>query len=118
VSHFQHSTLPPSSVFKFSLIKVSEYAPPLPSKNHPEFPCDLSIALALQLNITDQKDSETSDQLVSIERLQFQDQSLAFDLDGAAGAVARVLIKKGRLGLKPNRPLSGLLRPPLEAAAL
>lgn len=43
------------------------------------------------MQVNDSSGSEGTDTLVAIERLKFQDKSLAFDLDGAAGTAARIL---------------------------
>ncbi|MBI5258111.1 MAG: hypothetical protein HY855_16530 [Burkholderiales bacterium] len=42
-------------------------------------------------SVTARTGDEGSDTLTQIERLKFSDQSLAFDLDGAAGSAARIL---------------------------
>jgi VCBS repeat-containing protein len=44
-----------------------------------------------QLSVADGTGAQGNDTLQSVERLQFQDQALAFDLDGNAGMAARLL---------------------------
>lgn len=44
-----------------------------------------------QLAVADGKGTQGNDTLQSVERLQFEDQSLAYDLDGNAGMAARLL---------------------------
>jgi len=61
-----------------------------------------------QLNVTDQQGSEGSDQLTSIERLQFLDQSIAFDLDGAAGTAAKILGAIGGVAAVHNKDYAGI----------
>lgn len=61
-----------------------------------------------QITIADSKGSEGTDQLINIERLQFQDQSLAFDLDGAAGVAAKILGAIGGVAAVHNLQYAGI----------
>ncbi len=61
-----------------------------------------------QLTVRDLQGAEGSDQLVSIERLQFQDQSLAFDLDGDAGTAAKILGAIGGVSAMQNKEYAGI----------
>lgn len=61
-----------------------------------------------KLTVRDLQGVEGSDQLVSVERLQFQDQSLAFDLDGTAGTAAKILGAIGGISAVHNKEYAGI----------